>query len=141
MAYYLDLIGGSYEKAGRGSPGWDCYGLLIELHRRDEQIIPDYASPEDKDAIALLMQREKRKWLEHWSADRDEPLDTRIIKPGHVLLISIKGVPFHVGQCVARGKFIHVWERSGGVLVERIDLWKRRIVGVYSWNDQPSSKI
>lgn len=132
MLDYISLIGSPYAKAGRGDPGYDCYGLLIELFRRAGDEIPDYASPADRDAIALLMAEEKKKWREKWR--RGTPFDLRLVVPKDVLMIAINGVPFHVGMCVERNKFIHVWEKCGGALVEPITRWQHRIVGVYTFD-------
>lgn len=134
MLDYISLIGAPYQKKGRGDPGYDCYGLLIPLHRSVGEEIPDYASPEDRDAIALLMAKEKKKWREKWSRGSATPLDLRVIVPKDVLLIAIQAVPFHVGMCVGRNKFIHVWEKCGGALVEPITRWQNRIVGVYTFD-------
>lgn len=134
MLYYESLVGSRYAKGGRGPDGYDCYGLLIELFRREGIEIPDYASPEDRDAIALLMAKEKGKWREVWGRGNPTPFDLRKVEPHHVLLISIQGIPFHVGMCVARNKFIHVWEKCGGAIVEPITRWQHRIVGVYAFD-------
>lgn len=38
-----DLIGKPYEFRGRGNPGYDCWGLVVEVYRRFEFSIPDYS--------------------------------------------------------------------------------------------------
>jgi hypothetical protein len=138
MLDYSDLIGDPFKKGGRDRKGWDCYGLLIELHRRLGQKAPDYISPTDKTAIAALLHSEKAHgWTEVWSRKPEGvPFNIGLVKPYQDILIEIRGVPFHVGMVISPTKFIHVWEDSGGVLVERMEYWKHRICGVYSLNDE-----
>ena len=37
---YNDLIGLPFQDEGRGPYGYDCYGLLVEVYRRNGVILP-----------------------------------------------------------------------------------------------------
>ena len=131
-----DLIGLPFEKGGRNlATGVDCFGLLIECHRRRGIQIQDFRSPEFYHEMEALIAQEKvtwRKWWEKEQGGADCPLS--VCEPGRTLLFSIKGTACHVGFIHTPARFIHVWEDTAGVTVERINLWKKRIVGVYEFN-------
>lgn len=118
---YADLIGKPYKLSGRGPDSFDCYGLVIEMNRRAGIIIPDVISIAGHQDIENLINEKKRNWTECE------------IKPGATIIFKIKGYGAHVGYVVSPTRFIHTWEGTGGVTVERISLWKQRILGVYEY--------
>jgi cell wall-associated NlpC family hydrolase len=116
---YADLIGTPFKLGGRGPDAYDCYGLLEEAYRRAGKTILDYRSPEAGPAISALIAGEcARLWM---------PCEQRA---GATVLIR---VPFslHVGYMINDFKMIHTWRNSGGVLVEPVEDWKRRVIGFY----------
>lgn len=138
MINYSDLIGVPFEYGGRGPDLYDCYGLLMELHRRQGKIIPDYRSTSDSQVVAETMRAsiENKVWIAKWLKESaaDKP-PFSLMQPGDVLLLKIKGLPCHVGMVVEPDKFVHTWEGVGSVLTERISLWRQRILGIYKFND------
>ena len=136
MIDYNSLTGVPFVKGARGPQAYDCYGLLSECHLRDGRNIPDYRSPSDQTAIAKLMLQEKSKWREIWRRG-DSEFRHSLISPGNTILFSILGLPSHVGYALSTREFLHTWEKSGGVTVERISYWKNRIYGIYNY-DEPS---
>lgn len=138
MINYSDLIGVPFEYGGRGPDTYDCYGLLMELHRRQGKAIPDYRSTSDTEAAAAAMRAsiEANVWGEKWlKRSPEETPSFSLMKPGDVLLLKIKGLPCHVGMVISSDRFIHTWEGVGGALTERISLWRQRILGIYQFND------
>ncbi|MCR9222926.1 MAG: C40 family peptidase [Hyphomonas sp.] len=134
MVEYVDLLGTPFTYQGRGPTEYDCYGVLIEMHRRIGKTIPDYKSPDDLVEIAEIIGREKRLWDEVWKREEAAPNMADI--PLHsTLVLRVKGLACHVGFVIGPNKFIHTWQGSGGVLVERISLWRQKIIGVYEFND------
>ena len=137
MIVYSDLIGVPFAYGGRGPDTYDCYGLVMELHRRQGLIIPDYRSSSDTFLIAESMRQSieqgvwKNKWLKQTAHDVPSSAD---IADGDVLLLKIKGLPCHVGMSVGKDRFVHTWEGVGGVLTERTSLWKQRVLGIYTFN-------
>lgn len=117
---YDDLIGVPFEYGGRGPDKFDCYGLVKELLSREGQEIPDYISPSDGAKIMAIFHSEIRLWQECE------------LKPGAVLLFRVPG-NLHVGVYLGDDKFIHTWEASNGVVVERLMIWKTKLVGVYEF--------
>lgn len=115
-----ELIGIPYENGGRGPDSYDCYGLIKELMNRDGIEIPDYVSPDDKRRIVAIFHSELRLWRE---CDR---------RPGAILLFRVPG-NFHVGYYLGQDQFVHTWEKSAGVCIERLSHWDRRLVGVYEY--------
>lgn len=119
MADYVDLIGLPFEYRARGPEAYDCYSLVSELYRRDGIELPDYQRPEDRTRIVAMMLGELRLWEEC------EPT------PGAVVLF--RTTPqLHVGYCLEHDRFIHCVEKSG-VCVERLDWWRRRVMGFYRY--------
>jgi cell wall-associated NlpC family hydrolase len=130
-----DLIGVPFRKRGRDvAEGVDCFGLLMEAHRRLGKPIPDFASPEFLHEIEAALQENKRTWTCHWAKTGRDHVPLTVCTPGRSLLIAIKGQAIHVGFIHKPGWFIHCWEDTTGVTVERISLWKQRILGVYEFN-------
>ena len=120
MDRYADLIGTPFKYGGRGPSSYDCYGLVRKLFNDDGIVLPDYKSPEIGAAITALMMSEVRLWSECG------------IKPGGVLLIKVPG-NLHVGYVINNERFIHTWEKSGGVTIERIEDWIHRLIGCYEY--------
>lgn len=137
MIEYSDLIGIPFEYGGRGPDSYDCYGLLMELHKRQGKIVPDYRSTSDSQVVAETMRAsiENKVWIAKWQKKfpRDIPAIASL-EAGDVLLLKIKGLPCHVGMVTGRDQFVHTWEGVGGVLTERASLWKQRILGIYKFN-------
>ena len=53
-------------------------------------------------------------------------------KPGCAVLINVPG-NMHVGYVIDDSRFIHTWEESGGVTIERLSQWRGRIMGFYEY--------
>ena len=113
-----DLIGTPFEYGGRGPDRYDCYGLLMELHKRIGKTITDYgSSSQGAEIVAMMLGR-----LDDW-----KEIDPR---PGCTLLIKLP-MSMHVGFLLPHGKFIHTTKSTGGVTIERLRDWKFRILGYY----------
>lgn len=123
---YIDLIGTPFKYGGRSlkDGGLDCYGVVVEMSRRNGQMMPERQFSESLDMNHALMACQMDEWVE---CDRG---------PGAVILIRICKVPCHVGFALDDYQFIHAWEGSGGVVVERIDEWQKRIEGFYRYVGQ-----
>lgn len=115
-----ELIGKPYKRGGRGPDAFDCYGLVMHLMALDGIHIRDYTSPENQAVVAHLMMKELRLW------DRCEP------KPGAGVMFRLP-MGTHCGYVLPNERFIHCWEHSGGVVIERLSLWKSRAVGFYEY--------
>jgi cell wall-associated NlpC family hydrolase len=131
---YRDLIGVQFEYGGRGPKSFDCWGLLLECERRATgQQLPDYRSPKVIEEIALLMNQEKFRWLPHARKTAEADIPFSEMRVGRALEIRVKGHACHVGYIHRPRHFLHTWEGTGGVTEERIELWRQRILGVYSY--------
>lgn len=115
-----DLIGIPYETGGRGPNCYDCYGLIKHILNKDGIEIPDYLSPDDAKKVVAIFHSELRLWEETELAH------------GSILLFRVPG-NFHVGYFLEDDQFIHTWKDSGGVVIERLSEWKRRLVGIYKY--------
>jgi cell wall-associated NlpC family hydrolase len=123
MADWVDLIGKPFRWGARGPDAFDCYGLVVEMNRRAGHAVPPYVSPTDSQDIARLITGEAiTRWM---------PCKPR---PGALITFRIGRHVSHVGYLLPRERFIHCWERTGGVTVERLDEWERRIAGYYEFN-------
>lgn len=125
MAEYADLIGAPYRLNARGPDAYDCYGLIIELHRRRGVQLPDYRARDNAHAAALFM-----LGLANWRECEPAPGSALLI------LVAIPGTGeslWHCGMVVDGLHFVHTWARSGGVTRERLSLWRRKIKGFYSF--------
>jgi cell wall-associated NlpC family hydrolase len=117
-----DLIGIPFERAGRGPDTYDCYGLVMELLRRDGvENVPEYnRAPRHPRQVAGVIDEVRPDWSQCEK------------RPGCVILFRIKGYGAHVGYLLADGRrFVHTWEESGGVMIEKLDTWKNLVLGFY----------
>lgn len=118
----IDLIGRPFAYGGRGPDVYDCYGLLMELYRRTGRTLPDMRSDREIERISQSMSEEVRAaWRQV------EP------RPGVAILFRIKGYGAHVGFSLPNDKFAHTWEGVGGVCIERMSDWERRIIAHYDY--------
>lgn len=112
----FSLIGTPFKYGGRGNGYYDCYGLVMELHRRLFGIeLPDYKSPTTAGEIAKLMRGELHLWRE-----------TTTPKIGVVMFMKL-GEFTHVAMYLGENRFIHTCEATGGVCIERMSNWFNRI--------------
>ena len=123
MIDYTDLIGVPFKIGGRGPECFDCYGLVRECYLRNGKTIPDYRSPEAGNVIAALISTEAaRIWKQ-----TDQ-------KAGTTALIRVPGF-LHVGFMVDDDNMIHAWKDTGGVTIEPIEIWKKRVIGFYEYGN------
>ena len=117
------LIGVPFEWGGRGPDTLDCYGLVKNLYEAEYPAVtlPEYMSPDNSTETAAMMAGQ----IDLWKRVEE--------KPNVVVLIRVRGMASHVGYTLGDDKFIHTWESSGGVVIERLSQWKRKIIGYYEY--------
>lgn len=120
---YVDLIGTPFKYGGRclQDGGLDCYGVVVEMGRRNGLEFPERQFSENLAINHALMSSQMDEW------ERCTP------QPCAVALIRILSHPCHVGFLIDDYRFIHAWEGSNGVVVERIEDWQKRIEGFYRY--------
>jgi len=117
-----DLIGKPYKNNGIGPDEYDCYGLISECMRRaGYPPPPSLVIPYSHAGMGTLASREKVLWQKQNTGSF-----------GCVILLTIKGYSCHCAFQLNNYYFIHAWE-SGGVSIERLPRWKRRIEGFYRY--------
>lgn len=123
------LIGIPFVSRGRNKDGMDCYGLLMELHRRMGIILPDYIynSTDNRNLLHSLILEGKK-------------ITDEISRPEPLCIITISLIPGytqHVGMMIDNVNFIHT-VRKRNVCIERIDApeWKKRIKGFFIWKEE-----
>lgn len=115
-----DLVGVPYAHAGRGPDSYDCYGLLIEIYRRQGITLKDYRCPKEQQQMAAnMMLGVSNDW---------ETVPRQI---GSSAWIRIGRFPSHCAYVISDLFMIHSWEQSCGVMIERIRDWEPRILGYY----------
>lgn len=127
MFSYADLIGVPFVDGGRDAKiGLDCYGLVMEIYRRNGIILPEYYAPAlDSEAVSRQIEAAKAS-SNVWRLSDDKPF------------LSVMAIKFncslcnHTGVYLGGGRFIHTRERIG-VNIDSVDspAWKRRIAGFY----------
>lgn len=125
-----DLIGAPFEWGGRGPDKYDCYGLLMEMWKRKYGVnIPDFQSPTGDSDISTKM-AETMAQVYSGMSDWVEVAPS----PYVAVLFRVKRYAAHIGFTLPYGRFIHTWDRSGGVVIEKINTWKDRTVGHYVYS-------
>lgn len=123
MFKYDDLVGVPFKDGGRDNHGYDCWGLAMELFRRQGIELKEYqCSSEATKEIAEYMAQGRSTW-------------TKLPVPGIGCLVVIRmldtGWANHCGIYVGNGKFIHAYSEQTGVVIDRIKRWGPRVVGYY----------
>lgn len=126
MTPVTDLIGKPFADGGRGPDAFDCWGLCLEVFRREGIILRDYRlCCHDSEGFARNFHDALPAWVRH-------------IEPPVPSVVAIRfntAAVNHVGVYVGDGKFLHTREKTG-VVLERVDApyWRRRIEGFYTPN-------
>lgn len=122
---YSDLIGIPFKYGGRDSSGLDCWGLVCEMLERTHQNPPNYISSSNKQVINQLIND---------SLENDAWVECEVGTENSVMLFRMGRLTTHCAFTLPHKKFIHAWEKSGGVCVERFnDTWNKRLVGCYKY--------
>lgn len=121
MADLEDLIGTPFKIGGRGPDFYDCYGLVMEMAKRNGQTLPDVASNTNQAINAAAMGAHLPMWRQVQKA------------PQTVVLFRIGRLASHVGYMINQDQMIHAWDQSNGVSIVNIDTWQHRIVGFYEY--------
>lgn len=122
---YLDLLDKPFMWGGRGPEYFDCYGLCMELARRNGQIIPDSIWSEDPAMIDELVAATEMKGFEKVDSPQSGDFVGFMLRPPYVS---------HIGYMLNETDFIHI-TRGTRVTRERINSlqWQRKIAGFYRW--------
>lgn len=121
---YDDLIGFPFRYGGRSlaDGALDCYGLVKVMSERNGIKLPERSVSEDHALIHALMAGQMNEWKRLPGP-----------RPGAVVQFKVMGRACHVGYMVNDFEFIHTWEQSNGVVIERLEEWERRIEGFYEY--------
>lgn len=123
MIEFEDLIGTPFVYGGRDKSGLDCYGLVMEMLSRCGVQPEDYGWSNESHAIQAMMLAAKNA---HWQACAPQTKAVALFRIGSFVR--------HVGFFISGSKFIHCWEKSGGVVVESFNSdWSKRLVGCYQY--------
>lgn len=128
---WRDLIGKPFAYRGRGPEYYDCYGLLIEMKHRAGIQIPDYPSPTQMPQIADRM----GAFIGEWElCERQAGVAVGFYMTFRENGKLVRRVA-HAGYMLSENRMIHTWEASGGVTVEELTEWERRISGFYRYKN------
>lgn len=145
MVTYYDLLSARFRYNGRGEDNtYDCYGLCMEVARRMGIDLPEIRTPKGLVGMEKLLINETEggvRWRPvapeeaQWGViEGHDRMGNRAIygiKQGAIAYFRVEGLLAHVGIVIGPDRFIHAWEKAGGVCVERLTAWKPRLVGLY----------
>lgn len=120
MSDYRDLIGVKYTPHGRSiEEGFDCYGIGIEVLKRDNIVLPDVFKGNLSNAENL---RYALKEIPHETLEN--PQKNCIIE------LSVYGDPCHIAIYIGEGLIIHSTYKYG-VRIQPLHIYSTRIRGIY----------
>jgi cell wall-associated NlpC family hydrolase len=118
---YEDLLGTKFTPHGRSKEqGFDCYGLAIEVLKRNGISVQDVfykTLKESSDVKEIAFRNNTFQKL-------DKPQKNCIV------MITVKGEPTHVAVYIGEQLIIHATKEKG-VVIELIRHYKKRIEGYY----------
>jgi cell wall-associated NlpC family hydrolase len=121
-----DLVGIPYKAHGRDASGMDCYGLVIEVLRRQGKNVPDVFYPDTDNETNKKILRVLEEGIPNVELQKPEE--------GAVVEILVFGQPSHVGVCLGDGTFIHALKKIG-VVIEPLYRYRNKIRGYYRVNN------
>lgn len=122
---YTDLLGVKFKVHGRNKEeGFDCYGLAIEVLRRN--------GIELKDAFYSDLNSRERTHEELHKTNRVTKIDEP--KRNCIIEIAVHGEPLHVGVYIGDGLMIHTTSEKN-VVIEPVRRYRNRIKGYYDVSD------
>lgn len=122
---YGDLLGIRYKPHGRTKEeGFDCYGLAIEVLKRNGITLPDLYYKSIKDSEKVY--NELRATLD---AERIDSYEENCI-----LEITRFGEPSHIAVYIGDGLMIHTGPKID-VVIEPVRHYKNRIRGIWRVNN------
>lgn len=115
-----DLIGVRYKTRGRNKEeGFDCYGLAIEVLRREGIELKD-----------VWYSDIKEEGLFNKVYNLQDSIKLEKPKKNCIIVFKEKGVPLHIGVYLGKGEFIHAVV-GVGVVISPLRAWENRICGVF----------
>jgi len=121
-----DFIGIPFEEKGRSRDGVDCWGLVWliykELYDKSLPLYTDlYSDTKDRHIGAVINEQLDDAWLRV-----DNP------QKGDIIILRMRGLPFHVGMVVDDKTMIHAEQDLGSVIENYKGLkWSKRVLGFY----------
>lgn len=122
---YIPLIGTPYEKQ-------DCFGIVREFYKLSMGMdLKSYYTeiPKTRDVAKALVYSNLGDFI---------PVEEKDRQFGDLILIKIEGVESHIAVYLGEDKMLHSTLHSGCV-VERMERWKKLIVGYYRVDNNDSA--
>ena len=120
----VGLVGKPFLLGGRGSAGYDCYGLVREVQRFRGIELPDSPTPESMQMRAAMVEKITGGWTD--LLDKTEPYCVVLFYGPHM--------GWHVGVVLEDcRRFIHVAHSTRTARIDRLDEWPwdTRIYGFF----------
>lgn len=114
---YSDLLGVKYTPHGRSiEEGFDCYGLVIEVLKRNNIFLPDLYYASEKEYLKLSKELKEN--------------GVKINKPelNCIVELEVLGVPKHIAVYIGEGYIIHT---TKVVVIEQLNHYNKKIKGFW----------
>ena len=130
MYDFSSYIGIPFASKGRDCTGLDCWGLVRLVYKEKLNIdlpsyVDEYVDATESKSVANAMDTYSSTWLK---------VDYGKEKKFDVIIMSIRGLPIHVGVVVKFRYMLHVLDKLQ-TCIERYDtpIWSKRIKGFYRY--------
>lgn len=127
--WWQGYIGTPFSEKGRDHSGLDCWGLVRLVYAEKLGVdLPSYAEnyrdSNDREVLTALVEAEKKsRWL---AVEKPKPYD--------VIILTMMGLPTHVGVVVNSRQMLHILKGTNAVLEDFTGLkWRNRVKGFARW--------
>ncbi len=117
---YIRLLNAKFKLGGRSEKELDCWGCVKLLYSYEGVALPNLITPSTRVGIDMMMQE---RIASDWEPCEDESMA--------LVHIQVPKVFSHVGMSYGDGTFVHMWQGSKVVELQRIKDWDHRIKGFY----------
>lgn len=117
--------------------GCDCAGLVLGVLKECGLCDWRPANYSEDFSLEQLLSPLNRLCWRVWHEPGPGSNREVILRPGDILLFTIKKRPQHLGIATDHDRFVHAYQTAGKVVESELDgTWANRLMSVYKWKER-----